>query len=131
MKTIYIKFRHPNDVYALYPDYDLSPDDFVPPKICGRCGENLYIPVEFPDSAAIVQPLPDVIRPFPKENPNLIFLSEPESITLEFTPNNKLSFDEQQRLKRFHSVSYVDENNWSMLIDGFSKEPVKHECDNA
>lgn len=128
MKTLYIKFRHPNDVYAIYPDYDLSPDDFVPPKVCGRCGDTLYIPIEFPTCATIVQPLPNVIRPLPKENPHLIFLSEPEPITIEFIPKDKLPYHERQRLKLFPSVSYVDENNWAMLIDGFSKEPIKHEC---
>jgi hypothetical protein len=128
MKTIYIKFRHHEDIYAIHPDYDLSPDNFIPPKICGQCGENLYIPVEFLESAVIVQPHSYVIRPLPKENPNLIIRSKPEPITIEFTPTNKLSWDEQQRLKRFYSVSYVDENGWAMLIDGYSKNPIKHEC---
>lgn len=128
MKTIYIKFRHPNDIYAIHPNYDLSPDDFVPPKICGRCGENLYLPVELPESAVIVQPMWDVYRPFSKENPNLISLSEPEPITLEFTSKDRIPYHERFRLKSFYSVSYVDKNSWSMLIDGFSKDYIKHKC---
>lgn len=132
MKTIYIKFRHPNDVYAIHPDYDLSPDDFIPPKVCGRCGEGLYLPIELPEEVTIVHPLSGVIRPLPKENPHLIYLSEPEHITIEFTPSNKLSFDERRRLKLFPSVGHVDGyydgNSWSMLVDDISGIPVKHTC---
>lgn len=129
MKTLYIKFRHPEDVYAIYPDYDLSPDDFVPPKVCGRCGDNLYIPVEIPDDVTIVQSRGEVIRPFPKEKPDYIIREiEPEPITMEFTSKDKLSYSEQQRLKSFFGVAYVGEEGFSLLIDGCSKERVKHIC---
>lgn len=122
MRTLYIKFRHQNDIYALYPDYDLSPDDFVIPKICARCGENLYLPVEFPECANIVQPLPNVIRP--KER----FLTEPEPILIEFTPHNKLPYYEKQRIKSFVSVSYVGESSWAMLVEDVSRKYIEHHC---
>lgn len=131
MRTIYIKFIHKDDVYAICPSYDLriSNDEFVHPKICGRCGESLYIPIELPKEVIFTIPLPDVIRPLPIELPYLSIKSEPDLPTLAMFGN--ISYSEQRRLKRFHSMSHVDSNGFEMLVNGVSRESIKHTCEVA
>lgn len=129
MKTVYIKFRHKDDVYAICPDYDLrmSKDEFVYPKICGKCGNTLYIPVELPEEITFSIPLPDIYKPLPRELPYLAVKSEPELPTLAMFGN--ISYSEQQRLKRFYSMGFVDSNGFEMLVSGISQQPVKHICE--
>lgn len=137
MKTVYIKFRHKDDIYAINQSYDLRPpgDDFVPSRICPRCGDTLYIPVEFPEDVEITQPMGEIYRPFPTEKPDFVIRSEPEPITL-YVPLQKPhpAFDEfdeikrTERLKRFDSMTFVDANGFEMLIEDISRQPVKHKC---
>lgn len=129
MKLIYIKFRHKDDIFAIQPGYDLKPPgEFVQPRICGRCGDTLYIPVELPEDAVIQQPMGEAYRPFPIENPGLVIRGEPEPMTL-FVPLDKPSLDEKGRLKRFRGMVFVDDNGFEMMIADVSRQPVKHECE--
>lgn len=124
---IYIKFRHPDDVYAINPSYDLSFSGEDPlPKFCPRCGKSLYIPVELPEESSITQAMGNIFRPFPREKPGLIICDDPEPIYLGI--NRQLSFLEQERLKHFPSIAYVDDNHFDLMIDNYSTEPVKHKC---
>ena len=127
MTLIYIKFRHPNDIYALDPSYDLRPGDApVPPKVCGRCGDTLYLPVELSEGVEISQPMGDIYRPLPKEKLDLIIRGDAEPITIRVYKNT--SYEERQRLKQFAAMTYVNADGFEMLIDGVSLEPVEHNC---
>lgn len=129
MTLVYIKFRHKDDIYAVSPDYDLRPsgDNFVPPKVCGRCGDTLYIPVELPEGMAIEKSFGDIHVLLPKERPDLVARSAPDSATL-FVPLDKPTRSEIERLKQFPSMVWVGNSGFEMLIDNFSGKPVEHKC---
>ncbi len=126
---LYIKFIEPDDIYAVIPFYNspLPPGAFESPRICGRCGETLYIPVELPDDTKAEQGLGVVYRPLPKEDPYLVVRSEPDLPTLSVSRN--LDRDELQRLKRFHSMTYVGQDGFAMFISDVSRTPVTHVCE--
>jgi len=129
MKTIYIKFLHENDVYAINPLFDLIPlGDISPPKICSRCGATLYIPLEISGnefSASI--PMGEVHKPHPIEHPDLVVVSEPDIPTLARKGN--LSAFEQVRLKQFPNMSYVGNDGFEMSIADISTKYIEHKCD--
>lgn len=130
MRTIYIKFRHKDDIYAIQPNYDLVPSgEYKPPKTCGRCGNTLYIPVELPEDATINQPAGDILRPLPKELPHLTIREEPQLPTLAVV--RSILHPEIQRLKRFSSMAFVDSNGFEILVNGVSNQPVKHKCEDG
>ena len=127
---LYVKFIDPDDVYAIDPFYNSPSPDFEPPKVCGRCGEPLYIPVDLPDDIEIQQPLGEIIKPLPIDNPHLVTRSEPSLPTLfvskKLDPND--DWDEIQRLKRFCNMAYVSKDGFDMLINDISHKPIKHTC---
>lgn len=129
MKIIYIKFLHKNDVFAIRPTFDLiPPGELCPSRICPKCNESLYIPIEIAKNEfSISMPMGAIYKPFPLERPDLITVSEPE---LPFLSCKKsLSYFEQQRLKQFNSVCYVDDNGFEMLIGDCSLTQTAHICD--
>lgn len=128
MTTVYIKFRSKDDVYAINPSYDLRPpgDDFVPPRICSRCGDTLYIPVELPEGATINQPGSDIVRPLPRELPDLTIRGDSGLPTLAISKS--IPAWEEQRLRDFSGMAYVDSKGFEMLIVGISRRPIEHIC---
>lgn len=125
---VYIKFKHPDDIYAINPTYDLrSGDEFTTPRICPRCGDTLYIPVELPNEAEISQAMGVIHRPFPIDNPSLIIRDDPGPMVLGVYKS--ISYPEQLRLRQFCSIALVDEKGFEMLIKGVSRKPIKHECE--
>lgn len=122
--VIYIKFLHKDDIYAINSSYGLV-GEFEPPVVCERCGENIYIPVQF-SNITIIQPMGDVIKPLPTEIPYLTLRTELELPMLEVSRN--ITYTEKQRLKRFPSICSIDDNSFEMLINDFNHRPVKHIC---
>jgi hypothetical protein len=107
MKTIYIKFFRSDDIYAIDPFYDLDKCNSLYPKVCEKCGDTLYVPVELSANAVIEQPMGPIRRPYPKEAPNFIFQDTPDPATIEL---------------------HIDGDCLVMLIEGFSTESVRHKC---
>jgi hypothetical protein len=126
---VYIKFKHQNDILAINPFYDLRPrgDDFIPPRICGRCSDTLYIPVEMPEDATITIPRGEIYKPLPKEYPSLGIRGEPDLPSL--TVIKSLDYSEQQRLRQYRNMHFVDDRGFEMTIVGISEDPVKHVCE--
>lgn len=122
MTTVYIKFRHKNDVYAIDPFYEIrSAGELIPPLACGRCGNTLFIPVDLPEGIDVSQSMGDVYRPFPREAPHLVSRGDPELPTLEW--NKPLGLDEQRRLKQYHSMVSVGSHGFAMFIEDIRTKP--------
>lgn len=113
---VYIKFKHPEAVYLLEPLYNYQ--EGVPPTQCGKCGGTLYVPITR-DDITITKPMGDLIRPFPKEKPNLVWRSEPESPTIEF-PHPSI---EQTKHLGHLGVVGVHDGTMELLIDDWSIHP--------
>lgn len=126
MKTMYIRFGHKEDVYAIDTAYNLRPDEAAPPLICPACGDTLYVPIELPEDITISISMGDIHRPFPIEAPHLVIKGEPDLPTL--TAFRSISPSEQQRLQQFPSMVFVDGNGFDMLVNGVSSQPVEHKC---
>ena len=123
----YIKFRHPDAVYLLDSLYDLR--EMVPPKTCGKCGENLHIPVDgdFELALNISRSMGDVI--FKREvGGGLVAQSFPCEEEIVITRHlGKLSWIERDNLRHmgYAGLLMVENEYIELSVHDVSKEPVR------
>lgn len=130
---IYVRFIHAEDVYFVYPSFGLRPvGEPDIPIVCSRCGGTLYIAIQMPEGADIVQPQADIFRPFPHEKPDWVIRCKPEqTITLTWALPKLdywASHDRKNRFKRNVSMVDVGDDYATMIIKAVSRTPVEHIC---
>jgi hypothetical protein len=97
------------------------------PIVCGRCGGTLFVAVDLPEGSEISQPAGELLRPYPKDAPNLIARRDPDSATLGVLRHFETKED-MRRFKEAYPVIYVDRDGFTMSIEAFSLKPVRHTC---
>lgn len=119
---VYIKFRHPDAIYLLDPLYDLQ--EIVLPKTCGKCEENLHVPIDRDFVSTISRGMGDVI--FKRDMLfELVSQSFPEGMVIK----SPYRVEAMQR-KHLETLGYagllmVEEKHIHLSVHDISKEPVR------